>query len=505
MRLGNGWCNPKIEHTISVADNDYRISGSVFEDNDNSNTKTGSESGIDNVTVRLFRDTNGDGSYQSGTDTQVGIDATTASGGTYSFSNLTSATYFVLVDASDSDLSGHSYGGNDAPSQPNPRTVVINNANGMAEFPFARLNGSISGTLYLDADGDNSLDAEETTRLPANISVQLLNSSGSIITTTQTNGSGNYTFTNVPTGTGYQVQVDTSDPQIPVAYVIGTTNPLTGITVTANSTTADQNFGFDASGYGDAPNSYLTTNVSNGARHIIVNGLKLGTNVPDSDTNGQPNASANGDDTNGTDDEDGVSSFPILTTTSTSYSVNVNATNTTGSTAKLVGWIDFNKSGTFEASEGESVDVPKNSSDETVTLNWNSLSGLTTGDTYARFRLSTDNITASTPSGIANNGEVEDYKLTITIANKPKLLLVKRITAIHGDRTQNPNDGTALNTFVNDPSTADDNLKWPEPSTYFKESYNGGKVKPGDEVEYTIYFLNTGAAAKNVTIVRSHP
>lgn len=84
--------------------------------------------------------------------------------------------------------------------------------------------------------------------------------------------------------------------------------------------------------------------------------------------------------------------------------------------------------------------------------------------------------------------------------NVPNLLLVKRITAINGNTTQNPNDGTALNTFVNDPTTADDNTNWADRSTYLKGAYNGGKVKPGDEVEYTIYFLNTGAAAKNVTL-----
>lgn len=84
---------------------------------------------------------------------------------------------------------------------------------------------------------------------------------------------------------------------------------------------------------------------------------------------------------------------------------------------------------------------------------------------------------------------------------QPYLLLVKRITAINGNKTQNPNDNTLLNTFVNDPGSADDdNLNWSNRNTYLIGAYNGGKVKPGDEVEYTIYFLNTGAAANNVTL-----
>jgi uncharacterized repeat protein (TIGR01451 family) len=70
------------------------------------------------------------------------------------------------------------------------------------------------------------------------------------------------------------------------------------------------------------------------------------------------------------------------------------------------------------------------------------------------------------------------------------LLLVKRITAIHDNSSINPNDNTPLNTVLND-STATNNPYWPN-SNYLIGAANAGKVKPGDSIEYTIYFLNPG-------------
>jgi uncharacterized repeat protein (TIGR01451 family) len=260
----------------------------------------------------------------------------------------------------------------------------------------------------------------------------------------------------------------------------------------------------DTNDYGDAPDTYGTnrdaTVGGNPASHILKNTLYLGTVATDAETDGQPSANADGDDstTNGSDDEDGVSSFNTLTTASTSYSASVKVNNTTGKNAYLIGWIDFNRNGTFEASEGVAQTIANNTNGN-VTLNWMSLSGIKSGKTYARFRLNQDPMTASSPTGFGSSGEVEDYSLTIT---STKLLLVKRITAINADSEKNPNDNTPLNVFVNDTGTTDDdNANWPTAkNTYLRGAINGGIVKPGDEVEYTIYFLNTVAPATNVTI-----
>jgi len=81
------------------------------------------------------------------------------------------------------------------------------------------------------------------------------------------------------------------------------------------------------------------------------------------------------------------------------------------------------------------------------------------------------------------------------ISVAPELLLVQRITAIN-DRnfTGFVNDGVA--------GSPDDNPNWPLPLTNFLRGViNGGSVKPGDEIEYTVYFLSSGGApARNVKI-----
>ena len=79
-------------------------------------------------------------------------------------------------------------------------------------------------------------------------------------------------------------------------------------------------------------------------------------------------------------------------------------------------------------------------------------------------------------------------------------MLVKRITAINGQNI-NPNDNTNLNIFDDDTTSPrqndDNNPNWP--NNYLLGAINAGKVKPGDEIEYTVYFLSSGdTQAKNV-------
>ncbi|MEY2858796.1 MAG: hypothetical protein RLZZ74_3109, partial [Cyanobacteriota bacterium] len=209
--------------------------------------------------------------------------------------------------------------------------------------------------------------------------------------------------------------------------------------------------------YGDAPDTYgtdkTTNNSSNtsdpvGANHIITSGLFLGATAPDNDANGfvdgvDNNSNATDDDaplgtgTGNGDDEDNFT-LPTLTAGATGYTIpvsNVTATNTTGQAATLHAWIDFNKNGKFDSTEYTSVTVNSgtNGGNPTANLTWSGISVGTTGNTYARFRLTSDvSINSNTPGGAANNGEVEDYQVAIAqpIASDPKLLLVKRITAI---------------------------------------------------------------------------
>jgi uncharacterized repeat protein (TIGR01451 family) len=96
---------------------------------------------------------------------------------------------------------------------------------------------------------------------------------------------------------------------------------------------------------------------------------------------------------------------------------------------------------------------------------------------------------------------------TVTIPFKipgnAKLLLVKRITSIKNTNIPDIVDGrsdvasTDTNYVPAPRDVDDDNIKWP--SGYLKGLINAGTVKPGDEIEYTIYFLSDGPAnATNV-------
>ncbi|MBE9066390.1 hypothetical protein IQ260_06965 [Leptolyngbya cf. ectocarpi LEGE 11479] len=94
-----------------------------------------------------------------------------------------------------------------------------------------------------------------------------------------------------------------------------------------------------------------------------------------------------------------------------------------------------------------------------------------------------------------SSGEFESYGVTCTspATNAPDVLLVKRITRINNSTT-NLNDNTDLTQVVNDnvANSSDDHSNWP--TNYLIGELNAGLVKPGDEIEYTVYFLNAGSA-----------
>ena len=78
--------------------------------------------------------------------------------------------------------------------------------------------------------------------------------------------------------------------------------------------------------------------------------------------------------------------------------------------------------------------------------------------------------------------------VTPAVATDPKLLLVKRITAING-QSNITNNGQNLNAFNDDPNSTDDNnSNWPTPlNTYLRGAFETVAIKLGDIVEYTIY------------------
>lgn len=164
--------------------------------------------------------------------------------------------------------------------------------------------------------------------------------------------------------------------------------------------------------FGDAPEElgYPTTLLSNGARHVLATGLFLGSGA-DAETDGQPTADAEGDDNNGSDDEDGVALTDPLNTADPLEAVVEVMVSGSGS---LNAWIDFNQNGNWE-DEGEQVFTNEPLASGTSSLTVAIPAGTHAGTTYARFRLSTQ--TNLGPIGPALDGEVEDY--VVVIAEPP--------------------------------------------------------------------------------------
>ncbi|MFO1002844.1 MAG: FG-GAP-like repeat-containing protein [Planctomycetaceae bacterium] len=199
------------------------------------------------------------------------------------------------------------------------------------------------------------------------------------------------------------------------------------------------------------PGNYQTIAVNNGPRHTIdqtQNTLFLGAGV-DGDIAAQQNTGASGDDlftAGGRNDEDGIlSTSELYATVGTNPVVTLEATNTTGRTATLFGWIDLNRNGVFEnATERAQVTVPSGTDHQRVSLTFPLATVGSIGSTYARFRLSTDAASANS-TGLASDGEVEDYRFTIR--NRIAFPLATRSTITLGQQINQPSENWPL-TFL---------------------------------------------------------
>ncbi|MCB0706880.1 MAG: hypothetical protein KDC34_16305, partial [Saprospiraceae bacterium] len=165
------------------------------------------------------------------------------------------------------------------------------------------------------------------------------------------------------------------------------------------------------SGAGSSNGNYETLSANNGPSHKIITDdqgnliLKIGNDV-DADVNGQPSATAVGDDSAGNDDEDGVSLPQFTAGIPSTFDVSV--MNMTQQVAKLTIFIDWNGNGLFEASEMYAQDIAIGQTVASFTITPPYV-GLFTNNVGVRIRLSTDAAISMSPTGQAPDGEVEDY------------------------------------------------------------------------------------------------
>lgn len=234
---------------------------------------------------------------------------------------------------------------------------------------------------------------------------------------------GNFTFTPTSTQDGMT---------FPVTIIVTEDNPdaftdSETISITVSSVALD---------FGDAPASFGTLLANDGPRHVIGS-LFLGQAV-DADADGQPGMAALGDDNNSTgrsgivDDEDGITFLSALGV-GTTRQFRVFASEA----GFIDAWVDYDQSGDFNVGENlssSSLIIPDggsasgSSGGEVVVGGFSVGTGIAVpagfstvsfdipntalpGATIARFRLSSTG--GLSPIGLASDGEVEDYLISI--------------------------------------------------------------------------------------------
>jgi uncharacterized repeat protein (TIGR01451 family) len=164
---------------------------------------------------------------------------------------------------------------------------------------------------------------------------------------------------------------------------------------------------FAQTDYSDAPAGYGS------ASHTIVPGIRMGAAVDD-ELAALSSVNATGDDTNATDDEDGVVFNTVQRGAIASITVTVSGTG-----GFLQGWIDWNGDGDWaDAGEQIATDLQDGgvrdydgSANGQILVRALVPATASTANAYVRFRWSTTSGLSATAA--ATDGEVEDYRRTI--------------------------------------------------------------------------------------------
>ncbi len=212
----------------------------VWNDVDADGVQDGGEAGI--PSVRVYIDSDGDGSYDVGEPTSI-----TNGSGTYTIGNLLPGTYTVRVDTTTLpagyvqtyDLNG--------PLDNAATATLVASSLTTVDFGYRQL-GSIGDRVWNDVDGDGLQDAGET---GLNGVIVYIDSDGDGVRdagepNATTTGDGNYTIGNLPAGT-YTVRVDTST--LPAGFVQtydlnGGLDNAASVTLAAGQNRTDVDYGY---------------------------------------------------------------------------------------------------------------------------------------------------------------------------------------------------------------------------------------------------------------------
>ena len=243
LSLADGENNNNVDFGYTGA---ASIGDTIYFDADNSGTEDPGDAGIPGVTVTLTGDLNNDGIEDT-------LTTVTDENGTYLFANIPDGDYTIVVDPAGLPAglipTADPDGGETSTSIAN---IVGGVDNLDQDFGYTG-TGIIGDTIWNDADGDGVQNGIETglSGVDVTISVDFDGDGTADYTgTATTDGSGIYSFNNLPAGT-YTIAVDTDS--VPAGYVLTgdpDSNPDSTSTVSlaAGGSNLDQDFGYQDSG-----------------------------------------------------------------------------------------------------------------------------------------------------------------------------------------------------------------------------------------------------------------
>ncbi|MBD2603221.1 hypothetical protein H6G81_01455 [Scytonema hofmannii FACHB-248] len=494
----------------------YTVSGTLYKDNNSNNTNDSEPALAANVTVTLYNDANANNTIDVGE--QVGSPVVTNASGQYSFATVPAGTYKIKVDTADTDIpAGYTLGtANDITA-----TVAIANVTGK-DFGFDIAPGFCNlGDGTPDVAIANYISSEVTNNLTATRSLtDTLDdawrtatgglSSGTVTPwfgTANTLGSvSNFTYLDPATSSSVNATVElvqvnisgltncagisnttSSTPLLSTGAALQDISPRpTSLYNSANQpafwnqtiVSGNDNSRFAARFTFDKPvKSFgawfgdLETRTANGTPAILrlldASGNRIGNDIPIQPTNLY----------------DGTPPDPEAVNQSQcgSSATNIGCGN---SSTRWVSFVDNNS-------------IPRISQVLVIV-----------GD-----------------DDFNDNGDTEilsfiGANILPAVASNPNVLLVKRITsinnstttrsgdnlAVYKDEVSNPYDDNQITvTSPNPPTTPADTDKWVDADNNGEPDLiggiNGGNVRPGDEIEYTIYYLSTGDTTANNVLI----
>ncbi|MGO1069781.1 CshA/CshB family fibrillar adhesin-related protein [Lysobacter sp. CA199] len=158
---------------------------------------------------------------------------------------------------------------------------------------------------------------------------------------------------------------------------------------------------------------------------LVPPSTRLGSAL-DSEPNAPYSTNADGDDLVGTPDDEDAFAAPLGTVVALPGQTYASSAVACTGPGTVRGWIDFNRDGDFNDAGEQSGNSPTCTGTTTVALNWTVPAAVQPGQSYLRLRIASNAAQIASPTGTANDGEVEDHLLTLANA---RLTVIKQVDA----------------------------------------------------------------------------